>query len=63
MPGQSNVEDKTVADTAKARADATNNPPVVRRRPVPVVALVIGFPSRRSCTMYRYCTLSSKKSR
>src|SRR3954470_546112 len=47
MSGQSNVDDKTVADTAKARADATNSAPVVRRRPVPVVAVVIGIPPSR----------------
>jgi hypothetical protein len=64
MSGQSNVDDKTVADAAKARADTTNNAPVVRRRPVSVVAVAIGMPHLTAiCTMYRYCTVSNNKSR
>jgi hypothetical protein len=45
MSGQSNVEDRTVAEAANARAPATNSPPVVRRSrasvPVAVVSIVM----------------------
>src|SRR3954453_20324287 len=42
MSGQSKVEDSTIAAAPNASAPTTNRPPVVRRIPWPVIAVVIG---------------------
>src|SRR3954452_10281480 len=43
MSGQPKVADSTVADVPNATAPTTNRPPVVRRSPWPMIAVVIGF--------------------
>jgi hypothetical protein len=44
MSGQSNVDDNTVAAAANASAPTTNSPPVIRRRPLPVLVTVMEEP-------------------